>query len=103
VPVKLNPDFLQELEHDPKTIDGLTEISARFKDAVIAHVPVVTGETQKQYAARTQVEQNVGDSPVGLTIRYPLWHIIEYGSISDPPYRPFGRAAQSLGLKWSSR
>lgn len=28
------------------------------------------------------------------------WHFVEFGSINNPPYAPFRRAAQALGLRW---
>lgn len=30
----------------------------------------------------------------------PIWHIIEYGSANNPPYRPATKAAQNAGVRF---
>lgn len=41
--------------------------------------------------------------PQGATVDIdwpsPFWHLIEFGSVNNPPYRPITRGAQNAGLK----
>lgn len=44
-------------------------------------------------------ERDGGVAVVPVFTTDPLWHIIEFGSVNNPPYRPATKAAQNAGLE----
>lgn len=44
-------------------------------------------------------ERDRGVAVVPVFTTDGIWHIIEYGSINNPPYRPATKAAQNAGLE----
>lgn len=46
-------------------------------------------------------ETKQGDYGAAVEIDWAshVWHLIEFGSVNNPPYRPVSRAAQANGLK----
>jgi hypothetical protein len=78
----------------------------QYKDAVVENVPVRDGDLQDQYSASGRVRSGklVGGVPsMEYWTGVHIWHIIEYGSIKNPPYRTLTNAALDLGLKWEGR
>lgn len=59
--------------HEPPKI----EVGAPARDRGVAVVPVYTND--------------------------PIWHIIEFGSANNQPYRPATKAAQNSGAKFEDR
>lgn len=50
-------------------------------------------------------EFRVTDTGAELDINWDssFWHLVEYGSVNSPPYRPLTRAAQNAGLTIDDR
>lgn len=45
-----------------------------------------------------EMDREHGVAVANVTTPDPFWHIIEYGSVNNRPYRPATRAAASVGL-----
>lgn len=75
----------------------------QYKDSVVENVPVRSGFLQDWYESTGRVRSGklVGGAPsMTYSTGVNIWHIIEYGSVKNPPYRVLTRAAEQLGLKW---
>lgn len=66
--------------------------------AIEAAVPVHTGD----YSAHFDLSLRVEDHGVETRIvtGEPRWHIIEHGSVNNPPYNPISRGVESVGLRF---
>lgn len=65
--------------------------------AVKAAYPVVSGFN----VGRVGVGQSADGDPAVITTS-PFWHLVEYGSVNNGPYRPFTRGMQSVrGIKYT--
>ncbi len=83
------------------TIRGVANL---YKDAVLPNVPVHDGELQARYESTGRVTSGklfYGAPSMKYTTGVHIWHIIEYGSVNNPPYGPFRRTAAVLGLHWN--
>lgn len=76
-----------------------------FAQSASSSVPVRTGNLQEDFDSYKLLRKTSQGFPaVKFTARgefYPhIWHIIEYGSIKNPPYAPLRRGAERASLKW---
>jgi hypothetical protein len=77
-----------------------------YKDAVVENVPVRDGDLQQWYEETGRVRSgklSLGTPTMEYSTGVSIWHIIEYGSRNNPPYRTLTRAAERLGLIWKGR
>src|SRR4051812_16675366 len=84
---------------------------AQIKDAanqtlasIILNTPVVTGEYQGYFEATTTTRRSQAadfSAAAKITTSDKIWHIIEYGSVNNPPYAPIRRGVIAAGLKWN--
>lgn len=73
------------------TADALTP-------AILGNVPVVQGTALKSY------NPTVTRTPDGArwAPNSPFWHFLEYGTATNPPYRPIQLGVASLGLRFEA-
>lgn len=76
-----------------------------YQSAVTSSMPVRTGRLQADEEHSKLLRKSSHGFPVvELSARgefYPsIWHIIEYGSIKNPPYAPLRRGAERAALLW---
>lgn len=38
-----------------------------------------------------------------VTTSDPFWHLVEFGSVNNPPYRPLTRAVKNVGLDFDDK
>jgi len=84
----------------------LRGIANDYKDELPTQVPIKTGELATWYEETGRVRS--GKLSAGLpTMQYStgvnIYHIIEWGSVKNPPYAPLRRTAVALNLKWIGR
>lgn len=98
-----------EFELDPA---GITRVLAQPQavQALRRRAEQVVTEARQaphgEHAGEHEVEKiSVGDEHVDasgavIDIDWPshVWHLVEFGSVNNPPYRPVTRAAQNAGL-----
>lgn len=61
--------------------------------------PNLTGEHDQDLITEDpRIEDGV--AKCGYGSKSPSWHIMEFGSVHNPPFRPLTRAAQELGLRF---
>lgn len=85
-----NPDAARELVESREAKAAVHDIAAEAADLARDRTPVASGAHRAAiYAA---------DDEYGSTSS--TWHLIEYGSIHNPAYRPLSSAAETVGLRF---
>ncbi len=72
--------------------------------SITANTPVVTGEYQGYWEATTKTRRSQAadfTAAAKITTSDAIWHIIEFGSVNNPPYAPIRRGVIAAGLKWN--
>lgn len=88
-----NPRFDDEMQRD--IAHGVeTVVAAHLVRAIHASAP--TGGTGA-YSASVAVDASGGEVRVITTD--PFWHLIEFGSMNNPPYAPIRRGVRAAGLR----
>lgn len=87
----------RELLRDPSLSGLVTEITEKVLDAAVGGAPVRTG------AYRDSLDMSVGVGAAGMMVGRvlstdPFAHLVEFGSVNNPPYAPLRRAVESVGL-----
>lgn len=73
-------------------------------DAARAHAPVGPGLGSGSYEDSIRAEPaRLGPDgwSAELVSDDPFWHLIEFGSVNNPPYRPLTRGTQDAGLDFT--
>ena len=94
--VQFEADAAQELAEmaEPYLRQSAEVIGA----SIVQQVPVVRGIARRSYKPTVQES---GDE-VRLYPGSPMWHWLEYGTASNPPYRPVQRGVEAAGARWES-
>ena len=90
----------------PEGRAAIRKFANEYKDAVPENVPVRTGELAAEYEATGRVRSGrlLYGTPTGeYWTGVHIYHIIEYGSIKNPPYAPLRKTADELHLPWEGR
>ena len=88
--IRRNPNFERELLAQPGFQAGLRAITTAATASVREAAPRKTGQYRKQVTARgTRVHVDPS-----------FWHLIEFGSINNPPYAPLRRGLAQAGLRF---
>lgn len=98
----VNPDGLHELLTGPGAAKHLTDTAKALADEAERLTPV--GSSNRHAAetlTSTGAEIENGELVARAGSTYPFWHLIEFGSVNNPPYRPLTRAAENLGLDFT--
>lgn len=97
---ELYPDAIIKVLNDTPAVEVLRNLA----DKAVADARS-TGPRARHGGPHTIDLITVGEThitPAGavVDIDWPssVWHLIEFGSVNNPPYRPVTRAAQNLGL-----
>ena len=75
---------------------------AALVEAIVQHVPVQSGTSQRLFRQGLHVEAQE-DGSVAVTGFPPHWHWFEFGTVNNPPYRPIENAARALGFTYEPR
>lgn len=72
--------------------------TAQIARSTEANTPHRTGAARRSIGSSASL---AGGTPVGRVFStHPFWHLIEFGSINNPAYRPMTRAARASGLRF---
>jgi hypothetical protein len=88
-----NPAFHSEIEETARFQKGLSAIASR-----------AAREINAQNSRRYHGHAGHASSPgARIVLGDSLWHIIEFGSVNNPPYAPIRRAFGVMGLRLDIR
>jgi hypothetical protein len=82
-----NPLWVAEVLSEPQAQAVRDHFAGQAKDQIISVDP--EGD-EGQWST---------DGP-NIVTDSSIWHIIEYGSVNNPPYAPIRRGVEAAGLKW---
>ncbi len=99
---KENPGWVGQLFRTAKPKAALYVFAQEYQGAVTASQPVRTGLTQNIFEETSKLYRRTshGFPQVRVTTGDSLYHIIEWGSVNNPPYAPFRRGAERAHLEW---
>jgi hypothetical protein len=96
--IELDPEGIARVLGEQPAIEALHELAEGIVTEAVATGP-------RHHAPHEIDKIAVGEtrtSPQGAVVEIDwdshVWHLIEFGSINNPPYRPLTRAAQHAGL-----
>jgi hypothetical protein len=84
-----NHGFELELERDPRMVAHIRSSTTTVAVAVRAAAPRKTGRYRKSVKPRDN----------RVVAEDPFWHLVEYGSVNNPPYAPLRRGTRAAGLR----
>ena len=84
-----NPAFHSELEATPEFQAGERRIAVEVAKIVRAGAPRHSGAYKRSIRARGRL----------VVTTDAFWHVIEFGSVNNPPYAPFRRGVRAAGLR----
>lgn len=92
-----DPDAADDIVTGELAVNAAIEVAAHAAEAAKAANP------SARVAAETVFGGPIDDD--GIPAGYfgstsSIWHIIEYGSINNPPYRPLTSGAERVGLRF---
>lgn len=92
-----NPAGVRELLTSSQALAAIGEVAAIAGHHVERAQPVKTG-----YHRRAIVTGGAEVTPTGAAAYVgttsSTWHLLEYGSVNNPPHRPFARGIAAAGL-----
>lgn len=94
----LNKAGVGEVVRSPRVLAHLAGQAAVVAGSVSAAAPHGSGHFARSITV-TAVQPSLEGAKVTVYSTDIAAHIVEYGSINNPAYSPFRRAAASLGLK----
>lgn len=97
------PGWSRRLVHEPQAVAVLGQAAKHVTSAIDEAIPVVTGSYKRHFDLGLSTQLSPADAAVRLVIGEPRWHIIEHGSVKNPPYAPIRRGVESSGLRWERR
>jgi hypothetical protein len=89
-----NPGWAKRCVSERQGEQVLEQRAQHLVSAIVAAEPVRTGAQQRFAAATTHAEGKT------VTLGDPLWHIIERGSIHNPPYAPIRKAVAEMQMRF---
>lgn len=101
---ELDPRGILELLNDAPARAYVTELAAQGAAATEQAAPF--GRSAPHY--RDTIGSTPGEStPDGARATFysgsSVWHIVEYGSVNNPPYRPLTRGALAIGVDFKEQ
>jgi hypothetical protein len=97
------PGGSRRLVHEPQAVAVLGQAAKHVTGAIDDAIPVVTGSYKAHFDLGLDVQLDLGGAAARITITEPRWHIIEHGSVKNPPYAPIRRGVDAAGLRWERR
>lgn len=97
---KENPEAIAQLAADPELGKALNAVARDIKAETIALTPAHTGATRRSvkfYNARLR-DMGEGEPQQAAVVASfdAIWHLIEFGSVNNPAYRPMTIAAKNV-------
>ncbi len=88
-----NPAAAEQLKRQGEYREGLGKISKNLAASIELASPVETGAFQDSIKTF-----DAGDHR-GVMSDDPFAHLVEFGSVNNPPYAPFRRGVRAAGLR----
>ena len=93
------PDATERLLNQREMVSVLVKAAHACADAAKTTTPNVSGEHVA--AIVTEPRETVDGIPeVPFGSSSSTWHLREFGSVNNPPYRPLTRAVEAVGLEF---
>lgn len=86
---RANPLFEEEVRAQPQHQKGMRKITKGVAATVRVVAPRKTGYYERRVKAR--------GTAVAATDHF--WHLVEFGSVNNPPYAPLRRGVRAAGLR----
>lgn len=98
---KLNPRLFDELEHSPEHRKGLADAASVARDHAEQFARAAGGPWMPPTGSGTgqMIIVHEVDDEVRLTNLDYAGHLIEWGSVNNPPHAPLRRGVQAGGLR----
>ena len=99
-----NPGWQIRVLKDPLARAAIRYAAASTLKSITANTPVVTGEYQAYWEESAKVRSSQSadfTSSAKIVTGDAIWHIIEFGSVNNPPYAPIRRGVIAAGLRWN--
>lgn len=97
------PGWSQRVVREPRAIEVLGLVTHDAQRSIDESIPVRTGSYKRHFDLGLSTEVDVDSAAVRLVIAEPRWHIIEHGSVKNPPYAPIRTGVEAAGLRWEQR
>jgi hypothetical protein len=97
---ELNPEAIKELLSSPEAVAALGTATKVVEQNVRKAAPRRTGAYQDSITSGVRMEDGMPVGFVGSTS--PFWHLVEFGSVNNQPYRPLARGAEASSLDYQS-
>ncbi len=85
-----NPRATEDLQGDAEYQDAMARIARTVAAEVEDAAPHVTG----------YYEGHIEADGATVVASDPFWHLVEFGSINNPPYAPLRRGVVAAGLRF---
>lgn len=95
-----NPLFPQQIVRTAQAVAAMEHFAQPVIDGIDSSIPVVTGTYKKSFDLKLSHLVDVVKAQVRIIVGEPRWHIIENGSVNNPPYRPLQRGVERAGLRY---
>lgn len=96
---KLNEQGVREIVQGDKAARFIERAADAVAQAVRDHAPNQDGRGFETTITRTDAERTANGQRITVFSTDIAAHIIEFGSINNPAYAPFRRAASAVGLR----
>jgi hypothetical protein len=85
---------------EPKAV--LYLYAKEYQHNVLESIPVHYGTGQEIFESTSKLYRRTshGRPQVRVTTGDSLYHLLEWGSVNNPPYAPFRKGAEATGLLW---
>jgi len=98
-----NARFTEQIVRTAQAVAVLERNSQPVIQQIENSIPVVTGSYKRSFDFKLSHAVDVAKFVVRIIIGEPRWHIIENGSVHNPPYRPLMRGCVRAGLRYERR
>ncbi len=99
VTVEVYQSGVDELIANPTLGQFVSDTADRVAEAIRGDAPVHTGDYAGSISSHPATLGPNGWSAMVTTSDF-AWHLIEFGSANNPPYRPFARGVTAAGLNY---
>jgi hypothetical protein len=88
-----DPNFEREIAEQAEYQSGLSELAGPVAETIKALAPIREGDFRDSIAVEIEgAEVRLGSSDFAA-------HLIEWGSVNNPPYAPIRRGVSAAGLR----
>lgn len=98
-----NPGWQIKVLKDPLARAAIRYAASSTLKSITQNTPIVTGEYQGYWEETTKIRGSQSadfTASAKIVTGDAIWHIIEYGSVNNPPYAPMRRGVIANGLTW---